>query len=245
MKRLLLAALLTLPSLAHAGADINIGAMYDYLDGSKSTLLKRVRNSGDASAFVRVSVAELIYDASGKAREVPVSIANGSSVETRVLVASPARLIVPAGGMQAMRILYTGERDKERYFRLRFEPVLPQQDDGFGLSQAESDQYRESLSAGVNILAGYGSLLFVRPQHPRYATQIERHAERFLVRNDGNSSVVLDNFNDCSSDGKQCEVPSKYHVLPNSVRTFERKAGRLYYFDLIEGDKTQKIELKP
>lgn len=245
MKRLLLAALLTLPPLAQAGADISIGAMYDYLDGDKSTLLKRVRNGGDATAFVRVSVAELIYDASGKAREVSVDIPSGSSVETRSLVASPARLIVPAGGMQALRVLYMGERNKERYFRLRFEPVLPQQDDGFGLTQAQSEQYRESLSAGVNILAGYGSLLFVRPEKPHYATQIQRQTERFLVRNDGNSSVVLDNFNDCSSDGKQCAVPSKHHVLPNSVRTFERQAGHLYYFDLIEGDKTQKIELKP
>lgn len=165
MKRLLLAASLTFPLLAQAGADISIGTMYDYLDGDKSTLLKRVRNSGDASAFVRVSVAELIYDASGKAREVSIDIPNGSGMETRVLVASPARLIVPSGGMQALRILYMGERNKERYFRLRFEPVLPQQDDGFGLTQAQSEQYRESLSAGVNILAGYGSLLFVRPEN--------------------------------------------------------------------------------
>ena len=41
-------------------------------------------------------------------------------------MASPARLIVPAKGMQGTRLLHMGGRDTERYFRVRFVPVVPE-----------------------------------------------------------------------------------------------------------------------
>ena len=49
-------------------------------------------------------------------------------------MASPARLIVPANGMQGTRLLYMGERDRERYFRVRFVPVVPEKEDEFAVS---------------------------------------------------------------------------------------------------------------
>ncbi|MDD1012403.1 molecular chaperone [Pseudomonas rubra] len=199
--RALLWVLLCTPLLVQAGPEINIGAMYEYMDGQKSTLLKRVRNMGDTTAFVKVSVVELVYAEDGSSRE------------------------------------------HERYFRVRFEPVLPDQGDGFGLSADESEDYRESFSAGVNVLAGYGAILFVRPLSPRYQTDIKQEPERFLVHNNGNATLILDHFNDCATGGKQCEVPSKYHVRPGTAREFKKQAGRAYRFELIEGDKTRKVEI--
>lgn len=93
------------PLAAIGAPELNVGALYDYLDSGKSTLLKRVRNSGDTTAFVKVSVAELVYDSDGNAREVDTE---GLPLEQRGLVASPARLIVPAQGMQAVRLVYRG-----------------------------------------------------------------------------------------------------------------------------------------
>ncbi|MCE6983752.1 molecular chaperone, partial [Pseudomonas frederiksbergensis] len=52
MPSLLAVALLALPLAAVAAPELNVGGLYDYLDGDKSTLLKRVRNSGDSTAFV-------------------------------------------------------------------------------------------------------------------------------------------------------------------------------------------------
>ncbi|MCE6985145.1 molecular chaperone, partial [Pseudomonas frederiksbergensis] len=75
------------------------------------------------TAFVKVSVVELVYDNQGQAREVEM---DGREALQRGLVVSPARLIIPANGMQAVRLLYRVERDQERYFRLRFIPVLPE-----------------------------------------------------------------------------------------------------------------------
>ena len=43
-----------------AGPQINVGTVYDYLDSDKSTYLKRVFNSGDSTAFVKVNIC-LLY----------------------------------------------------------------------------------------------------------------------------------------------------------------------------------------
>ena len=68
--RLLALACLVTPLAAIGAPELNVGALYDYLDSGKSTLLKRVRNGGDTTAFVKVSVAELVYDTDGNARAV-------------------------------------------------------------------------------------------------------------------------------------------------------------------------------
>lgn len=125
LSRLLFAVLL-LPGFAKAGPQLDVGALYDYLEPGKGTYAKRIYNRGDSTAFVKVSVLELVYDGEGEPREVDV---DELPFDQRSVVASPARMIIPARGMQAVRLLYRGERAQERYYRLRFVPVLPEQDD--------------------------------------------------------------------------------------------------------------------
>lgn len=81
-------------------------------------------------------------------------------------MASPARLIVPANGTQGTRLLFMGNRDKERYFRVRFVPVVPQSDDDFAVTDEERDEYQQSLAAGVRVLAGYGTVFLYGPRLP-------------------------------------------------------------------------------
>ncbi len=242
MKTLLFCLFLTLlTEAAQAAPQINVGGLYDYLDDGSSTQLKRVRNLGDTTAFVKVSVVELVYDGPGAPREVSHE---GLPVAERPLIASPARLIVPAGGMQAVRLLYRGERERERYFRLRFVPVLPEHGDGFAISDEEAQRYEQELKAGVNILAGYGSLLFIRPQQTRYSTDIRELDGQFRVSNQGSATVVLDHFNDCDTSGKQCAVATKHHIRPGLERSFSRASGRVYRFELIEGGERRRVEIK-
>ncbi|NBA93688.1 molecular chaperone [Pseudomonas sp. R5(2019)] len=241
VKQIALLSLLLLPLSANAAPELNIGGLYDYLDGNKSTLLKRVRNGGDTTAFVKVSVAELVYDSAGGSREIEM---DGLQAEQRGLIVSPARLIVPANGMQAVRLLYRGSRDQERYFRVRFIPVLPEANDGFAITEAEAEQYEQALKVGVNILAGYGSLLFVRPGDTRYQTEVEHEPGRFFVPNKGNATIVLDHFKHCQANGQQCEAATKHHLLPGSRREFKKESGRHYRFELIEGGTSREIEFK-
>ncbi|MFJ7282827.1 molecular chaperone [Pseudomonas sp. NPDC099000] len=230
--------------MAHAGPSINIGTVYDYLDGDKSTFLKRVYNGGDSTAFVKVNILEILYDADGKSQEVPLkSNADGNSRDG--LMASPARLIVPASGMQGTRLLYMGERDKERYFRVRFVPVVPEKEDEFAVSGEEREEYKKALSAGVTVLAGYGAVFFVRPKDPRYASVIENEAARYRIRNTGNTVVVIDEFKDCAVKNDQdCQPTTKHHILAGRNFEFEKQAGREYRFTLVEGESRKKLDVK-
>ena len=229
---------------AHAAPSINIGTVYDYLDGDKSTYLKRVFNGGDSTAFVKVNILEILYDADGKSQEVPLKTqTDGSSKDG--LMASPARLIVPANGMQGTRLLYMGERDRERYFRVRFVPVVPENEDEFAVSSEEREQYKKELSAGVTVLAGYGAVFFVRPKDARFDSVIENGAASYRIRNNGNTVVVIDEFRDCSVKQEQdCQPTTKHHILAGRSFTFDKQAGRQYHFTLVEGESSKKLDVK-
>ncbi|KAA0960445.1 molecular chaperone [Pseudomonas sp. ANT_H12B] len=245
MKRLLVVFGFSLLSHAVlAGPQINVGVVYDYLDGEKSSYLKRVFNGGDSTAFVKINILEIIYDADGTAREVSLaSTADGASRDG--LIASPARLIVPANGMQGSRLLFLGEREKERYFRVRYVPVVPEKEDEFAVSAQERDAYKKSLSAGVNVLAGYGTVFFVRPKETRFASVIENEASHYRIRNNGNSVVVIDEFKDCSlSNEQECQPTTKHHILSGRTFHFEKQVGRHYRFTMTEGSKTQNLAVK-
>lgn len=233
---------------AHAATpSINVGSLYEYIDSNKSNVLKRVRSTGDATAFVRVNVTEMIYDAEGKSTEVPVTtehLGRQAAVAGNSLVASPARLIVPAKGQHATRLLYQGDRDKERYYRVRFVPVVPEKGDAdFALNDAEATQYQSELSAGIQVLTGYGIVVIVRPREARYDTQVQEESDGFTVRNQGNTTVAIDNLVDCEAGEKNCTAPRKIHVLPGLSQRFEKAAGHRYRFDLVERDKPKKMQV--
>lgn len=229
---------------AQAGPNINVGVVYDYLDGSKSSYLKRIFNGGTSTAFVKVEILEILYDAGGTPREVPLQ-SQADAAARDGLMASPARLIVPANGMQGTRLVYMGERETERYFRVRYIPVVPEKEDAFAVSEEEREAYEKTLQAGVSVLAGYGTVFFVRPKDTRYATSIDNGAGRYEVRNNGNSVILVDEFKSCVA-GKptDCHPTTKNHVLPGRAFSFDKEAGRQYTFKLVEGDKQKSQEVK-
>ncbi|MFJ4194328.1 molecular chaperone [Pseudomonas sp. NPDC089534] len=228
---------------ADAGPQINVGTVYDYLDGSQSTYLKRVFNSGDSTAFVKVNVLEIIYDGDGTPREVPVRAASDGASRNG-LMASPARLIVPAQGMQGTRLLYMGERDRERYFRVRFVPVVPEKEDDFVVSGEEREAYKKTLSAGVNVMTGFGTVFFVRPADARFDTQLNETDGRYEVRNNGNTVLVVDEFKSCSlTEEADCGATVKHHVMAGRTFGFDKEKGREYRFRLVEGERKQDIKV--
>jgi hypothetical protein len=245
MKRIwILGAALLFSHVAQAGPQINVGVVYDYLDAGKSTYMKRVFNGGTSTAFVKVNILEMIYDKDGNYTEVPLQDQAGA-IARDGLMASPARLIVAANGTQGTRLLFMGNRDKERYFRVRFVPVVPQSEDEFAVSEEEREEYKQSLAAGVRVLAGYGTVFFVRPSKTRFDTTLDNQAQRYALRNQGNSVVVVDEFKDCAVGNPQdCRPTVRHHVMAGRSFGFDKQAGREYRFKLIEGDAKKTIEVK-
>jgi P pilus assembly chaperone PapD len=245
VKTFLSAVALFLCATAQAGPSINVGTVYDYLDAGKSTYLKRVFNGGESTAFVRVNVYEITFDADGKSIETPLDSLQDDTRNRTGLIASPARLIVPPKSMQATRLLYRGDRGRERYYRVRFVPVMPETEDNFDISESERDNYKESMSAGINILAGYGTVFFVRPEHIRFDTQLQNTPDSYQINNAGNSTIELDEFKDCDiAKPSDCLPSQKHHIRPGKTFVFPKTLGRIYSFHMKEGEKSQKIEVK-
>lgn len=244
MNRLFLLSVLSVFCVAvQAGPQINVGTVYDYLDADKSTYLKRVFNSGDSTAFVKVNVLEIVYDTDGTPREIPVEAAADGASRNGVM-ASPARLIVPAQGMQGTRLLYMGERDRERYFRLRFVPVVPEKEDDFVVTSEEREEYKQSLSAGVNVMTGFGTVFFVRPKNARFETAIYDSDSRYELRNNGNTVIIIDEFKSCSlTNETDCGATTKHHVLADKTFGFDKEQGREYRFLLIEGGTRKALKV--
>jgi hypothetical protein len=231
------------PLAAQAGPQINVGTVYDYLDADKSTYLKRVFNSGDSTAFVKVNVLEIVYDADGAPKEIPVTTSTDGASRNG-LMASPARLIVPAQGMQGTRLLYMGERDRERYFRVRFVPVVPEKEDEFAVSSEEREDYKKNLSAGVNVMTGFGTVFFVRPKDARFDSAVNETDKRYELRNNGNTVVIIDEFKSCSlSNESECGATTKHHVMAGKTYAFDKEKGREYRFNLIEGDSKKNLKI--
>lgn len=241
IKRLFWALLLSPTLVVQAAPEINIGTLYDYLSGPDSTQLKRIRNTSEVTAFVTVKVAEIFYDSRDEAREESLE---GVDSAQRALIVTPSRLIIPAQGMQSVRLLFRGDRDRERYFRVRFLPVLPEGEGDFDLSAEESAQYRKSLAAGVNLLKAFGAILLVRPTNTRYVTHVDEPSGSFRIVNEGNASVVLEGSKECDSKGENCSSGNTYHVRPGKERVFSKQAGRVYRFELLEGDSRKSYEFK-
>lgn len=229
---------------AMASPNINIGSVFDYMDAGHSSYLKRVYNGGSSTAFVRISILEIVYKPDGTHEEVPLN-SKGNSPTRDGLIASPARLIVPAKGNQGTRLLFKGTRDKERYYRVRFVLVVPEKEDQFAISEGEVSEYKKSLSAGVNVMAGYGTIFIVRPSNARFDTRIEDTPLQYTLRNNGNTVVVLEAFKDCSlKDAQDCKPVTLHHVLPGRFMTFTKEADRHYRFNLIEGHVKKNIEVQ-
>ncbi|MGU5652691.1 hypothetical protein [Aeromonas allosaccharophila] len=233
MSKFFILFLLVLSGNALASPDISVGTLYDYMSAEKTTLLKRIRNIGDETAFVKITLAEIVYGADGvpKERDLPEE-------GVRQLVTSPSRLIIPAGGMQATRFIYMGERERERYFRVRFVPVKPQDED---LTELPPQQ---QISAGVSIMTGFGTILFVAPKETRYDTRIDRENGVLYVENRGNATVILDYLELCDKKETSCSQPEKLHLLPGVKKQVSKEATRTVRFELIEGKKSAFREFK-
>lgn len=244
MKPLLaLAALALLPGLAWAAPQISIGSMSDYLRADKNVFVKRIYNRGDATAFVRVQAWELARKADGSYDELPLDTASADG--QRELVVSPARLIIPAAGMQTVRLLFNGERAQERLFRLRFTPVVPQSGDDFQLSASDAEAYEQSLSSHVQLLAGFGSLLFVRPSAVKHQLAVHKQEGGFSIRNIGNATAVLDSFRRCDAAGYDCAPPVIHHLVPGAEQSFSTAADETVIFEHLRGAQAaQPYEIK-
>ena len=232
-----------LSAQAMASPAINPGPMFGFLESGKSAVLKRIYNSGSSTAFVKVVVQEIIYDARGlPVEQPPQALSAGPLAAQNTLLASPARMIIPANGMQSTRLLFMGKREHERYYRVRFIPVLPTSADSFDQSADDQKDYEKELAAQVTLLTGFGTLLFVRPDKVRFDTRFNDQKNTYSVHNAGNSVIALDFVKTCHVEKtSECSNIAQHYVLPGRTYTFTKEEKKVHSFVLQEGTEERKV----
>lgn len=227
---------------SNASPTIGVGSMYDVLTPQSQNITKRIYNTGTSTAFVRINILEINLNKKGGQQEILQKENDGDALERDRLIVTPLRLIIPPSGFQSVRILWPGSRDKERYFRVRFVPVLPEEGDGFGMDNKAIKQYREqSLKAGVNVLTGYGSVVIVQPTHPTFNTVIRDDKHVLLIKNEGNTTISLDDIRYCKIANTDCGSVSRQFIFPRRTFELEKKSDSKINFTLIEGERSQLL----
>ena len=238
---------------AYAGT-LSVGAMHEYINSDETQLLKRIRNNGSTTDFIRVSVAQIDFkdgkevdvvpDNDGKQDESALKCLNSSTHQSAYMFPSPSRLIIPARGMQASRLIFCGPRDKEHYFRVRFIPALPQHVDDFPAEAEEKKRYKQALTAGVNVLTGYGVIVIVRPQVTRFNTLIKEVPGGHNISNAGNSIIILNQMKTCEKQvPTKCNSSQKIHIRPGQQRVIPAQKNHFTQFILNEGVQNKEIRL--
>jgi len=222
---------------------IGIGSMYDIFTPEKQAINKHIYNTGISTAFVRVELLEVDINNKQKIIEAPVKEITGNTLEKERLIVTPLRMIIPPSGFQLVRFMWAGERTAEKYYRVRFTPVLPEHGDSFGLNEQQITAYREeTLSVGLNVMAGYGTLVIVQPSQPIFNTLIETRMPDFIsVVNNGNATIALENIRSCNSADTDCSSAARQFILPGQTKKIARVKGLNTSFTLIEGQKQKKL----
>lgn len=224
---------------ARANPQIDVGEMYDYLEGDKISIAKHIFNSGGGGALVRVDLLEILYTVAGVPIEVPIKDPR------RSLMVVPKQFFVAAGESRIIRLIFFGERNHERYFRVRFIPVIQEQASKFGAVESKYEVGEKALTANINLLVGYGAVFFVRPTNTVFNTLINEEAQNYAIVNEGNSVVIVDAFRDCpQGERTRCIPATKHHILPGKDFQFEKQLGHEYRFTLIEGGSEKDLIVK-
>lgn len=241
LKEILTVALALAALPATAGPAINVGALNEYMQSGKSTLAKRIHNTGDATAYVRIDILEMLFSNSGSPTEKPLDADAMVSGRGTGLIATPPRLIIPAGGMQTNRLVFTGSRDKERYYRVRYIPVVPKSTTEFGISGEEARKYENEINAGVTVLTGFGTIVTVQPDNVRFDTRITGGDNQLNVSNHGNASVVIDALKSCDRNMKNCDSGVTVQLRPGKTLSKSASPDRVWQYTLIEGGQKKNL----
>ena len=238
-----LTAVCSLSFSALASPAIGIGSMYDLLQPGDNNIVKKVYNSGDSTAFVRVDVLEIRLDSKGVEQELVPQKLDGEALNKNRLIATPQRMIIPPSEFQSIRLLWPGTREKERYYRVRFTPVAPDKKNDFGLTEQQLKEYKNSIKAGVDVLTGYGSILYVMPDNAVFNTTVMNDVGTIRITNAGNATIVIDDIRQCSEINKECSSPTRSFVIPGRGFVIKKENGNTVTFRLHEAKKSKEFSL--
>lgn len=188
--RVLFSALGLLLSLVAAPATADIAVdrvIIDLRAEDAGTADVEVRNVGPMTRYVAVEAAEVVDPGTDGERRV-----TATDPEALGLLVSPTRLVLEPGARRVVRIVRLGEPGaSERVWRIGIRPVV-------GATTSDTN--------ALQVLVGYGVLVVARPPEPTSTVIGERRGRTLVLRNEGNTNVLLFDGEQCDRSGGDCRA---------------------------------------
>ncbi|HSG89844.1 MAG TPA: fimbria/pilus periplasmic chaperone [Pseudomonadales bacterium] len=171
VRTLCLSALLcTFVSAANADMVLDRSILVFDADAGRQDV--EVTNTGDDNLYLNTEI--LTVRDPGTQQEARVSVEDPDAVGVLV---TPARMVVPPGGRQLVRIVLLEEpAATDRIFRINLVPVVAP---------------LEAEATAVKVIVAYQLLVIVRPENPQPQLEWTRDGTRITFANSGNSNVLL------------------------------------------------------
>ncbi len=173
-----------------------------------------VMNVSQDMAYVQVDISRI--DNPGMPNQKVIALTNDP--QSFGLVASPTKLAIPPQQLRRVRLLpLIHNNTQDVFYQVKITPVSGE------LESILSPQ--KAIQAGVQIIVGYETKVFIRPPQAQAVISINRIGNEVTIKNTGNSNVLLYAGQQCDAAHKACTP------LPNPAhRLF---AGNTWQFTLI------------
>lgn len=190
-----------------------------------------VNNPDAEPLFVEVEVLEVRNP--GTDKEERIAVRNPEEIG---LIATPKRLVVPAGSRRVVRLVnLAGHGQAERVYRVNVKPVIAPE-------EADSAKAREK-SMEVKILVAYQLLVFVSPEAPAAQLDGRREGTTLHLQNKGNVNIHLYDGRQCPpGDAKdQCVTLQSVRLYPGNERNIALPRDQAVSFIVEAGDSRNKV----
>ncbi len=210
---------------SNVNAAMNVDrAVITFASGASEREDVMVSNPGEESLYIDVQVLDVTNPgAEDEKREVV------KDPESIGLVATPRRLVVPAGGQRVVRLVnLEGYQKEERVYRVNLKPRSGPVD---------------SEKTGVHVMVGYQLLVFIEPRKVNVDLRASRDGRELQLHNTGNVNVRIHHGEQCPpqpAQGQECRDLKGLRLYPGNQETLELPYDAPVTFTVSASDESSK-----
>ena len=120
------------------------------------------------------------------------------------LLVSPKMLIIPPHQNRVVRVMsLLSDLKKDKIYNLVISPVPNE------LLPVKTEKV-DGRSIGIRVVVAYGVLVMARPENMKPDLKVKRTGKELLVKNDGNTNIVV-------TGGKQCSGEKCFELKPRRM----------------------------
>lgn len=208
MKQLVLALLVMMLAPLGQASMVLDRSIVTFVPGKAPREDVTINNPDPDPLFIEVEVLEVRNPGTDKEERIVVR-----NPEEIGLIATPKRLVVPAGSRRVVRLVnLMGHDATERVYRVNIKPVV---------APEEEDAKNSTKSMNVKILVAYQLLVFVAPEKSESLVEGRREGTTLHLHNKGNVNAHLYNGRQCNPGEakEQCAIPQGLRLYPGNART--------------------------